>query len=277
MSSSRETTSEEFDKAALHRLLKHLLALQAASGRDIDSVADISSERFYRDYVMQNRPVMLPGLVGGWPAIARWTFDGLANRLGGMSVEVSASREGQPDYERSYARHRATIPFRQLLALCDTETESNNVYLVARSDFFASAESAVLLADIDAPARFLSGSSRGRDARLWLGPRGTITPLHRDGVNVLLCQVRGSKRVLLMPALAAPWLAGDHVSHSRFDPARPDFDAFPTMRAMPILEARLSPGDAIFMPAGWWHKVIALSASISVSYTSFRLPKLPPI
>jgi ribosomal protein L16 Arg81 hydroxylase len=38
------------------------------------------------------------------------------------------------------------------------------------------------------------------------------------------------------------------------------------------LVVELAPGDAVFLPTGWWHQVVALEASISVSRGAFRWP-----
>jgi ribosomal protein L16 Arg81 hydroxylase len=34
----------------------------------------------------------------------------------------------------------------------------------------------------------------------------------------------------------------------------------------------LEPGEAIFIPVGWWHHVKSLEVSISVSFTNFVFP-----
>ena len=39
---------------------------------------------------------------------------------------------------------------------------------------------------------------------------------------------------------------------------------------LPGYTVELAPGDAIFLPAGWWHAVTALSPSVSVTTTGFR-------
>ena len=40
----------------------------------------------------------------------------------------------------------------------------------------------------------------------------------------------------------------------------------------PLVEVVLAPGEALFIPAGWWHQVDALDVSISVSILSLAWP-----
>lgn len=34
----------------------------------------------------------------------------------------------------------------------------------------------------------------------------------------------------------------------------------------------LEPGDALFIPLGWWHQVTALDFSVMYTHTNFRWP-----
>ena len=45
-----------------------------------------------------------------------------------------------------------------------------------------------------------------------------------------------------------------------------DMDRFPLLAEATFTEAVLGPGDALFIPAGWWHYVRSLSTSFSVNY-----------
>lgn len=75
-------------------------------------------------------------------------------------------------------------------------------------------------------------------------------------------QVRGSKRVRLVPPAATPHLRPQPVTHesanhSPADLDAPDLERFPGLGAA-LAEAQvfeLAAGDALFIPEGWWHQV----------------------
>jgi lysine-specific demethylase 8 len=103
----------------------------------------------------------------------------------------------------------------------------------------------------------------------WLGPAGTLTPLHFDVARNVFCQVVGVKRVLLAaPRDAAGGGAGGLENTSDEDPERAsaaEAEAGVAGGRGRFVEALLGPGDALYIPPGWWHHVRALTASASVS------------
>ncbi|KAK0715680.1 hypothetical protein B0H67DRAFT_610429 [Lasiosphaeris hirsuta] len=116
----------------------------------------------------------------------------------------------------------------------------------------------------------------------WLGPAGTITPLHTDPYHNLLVQVVGRKYVRLY----APWETGRMRARGREggvemgntsevdvgvvegwdddEGGRGEGDE--GFSEVPFLDCILEPGNTLYIPIGWWHYVRGLSVSFSVSF-----------
>jgi ribosomal protein L16 Arg81 hydroxylase len=60
--------------------------------------------------------------------------------------------------------------------------------------------------------------------------------------------------------------------YSEVDPDHVDHARHPRFGGVRSLEVLVHPGEALFIPVGWWHHVEALETSISVSFTNFLFP-----
>src|SRR5262249_1920047 len=110
---------------------------------------------------------------------------------------------------------------------------------------------------------------------IWIGNR-TIVSAHYDMSNNIACSLVGKRRFTLFPPDQAPNLypgpldptpAGQVVSMVDF--ANPDFERHPNFKeALAAAEvADLDPGDVLFYPALWWHRVEALeSFNVMINY-----------
>jgi ribosomal protein L16 Arg81 hydroxylase len=108
---------------------------------------------------------------------------------------------------------------------------------------------------------------------MWIGPPGTFTSLHHDLTNNLLVQILGRKRVILAAATALPKHYNDtHVFSKIRDVTASDLDLdkFAKIKGVRFHEVTLNPGEALFIPVGWWHQVESLDFSASITYTNFR-------
>jgi len=126
-------------------------------------------------------------------------------------------------------------------------------------------------ADVGTPEQCaLSRGGHGRPRRnAWIGPAGTVSDLHTDADDNVLCQMTGWKRVLLIAPAASASLGarpGMMKNTSGIDPERLDTRLRLAEAGVAVEEALLGPGEALFIPRGWWHHVRALTPSASVSY-----------
>ncbi len=242
------------------------LAREAGGGFALDTLIDVDPDHFYRHQYEVNRPAKLVGLIDHWPALTRWSLDHFAAAVGDAAVEAQVERERSPDYELAKDDHRRLVRFADLIDWLRKDEASNDIYLTAYNSGTNAAALAPLWDDM-APIALLE--PRERDGFFWLGPKGTLTPWHHDLTNNLLVQVIGRKRVRMAP----PW-AFDRMKNSRHcfsDWANEALPAGPgDADTPPILETIIGPGEAIFLPVGWWHQVEALDLSASMSFTSFR-------
>jgi hypothetical protein len=112
--------------------------------------------------------------------------------------------------------------------------------------------------------------------RFWLGPAGTVTPLHADYDDNIFVQVWGLKRIFLAPPHHDEFLysreANALLFGSPFDPEAPDFVKFPLARQAVLVECVVQPGDMLYVPAGWYHQVRSLTFSLSANRWSRALP-----
>jgi hypothetical protein len=112
-------------------------------------------------------------------------------------------------------------------------------------------------------------------ARIWIGNRIRVAT-HYDAKENIACCIAGQRRFTLYPPDQIAGLypgpfeltpAGTPVS--MVDPAAPDLARYPRFAeaARHAQAATLEPGDAIYIPYGWWHGVESLEpVSILVNY-----------
>ncbi|WP_339483429.1 MULTISPECIES: cupin-like domain-containing protein [unclassified Pseudomonas] len=108
--------------------------------------------------------------------------------------------------------------------------------------------------------------------RIWIGPKGTLTPLHRDDTDNLFAQVWGQKTFTLAAphhrAALGTWSTAPQggLDGCDFNPDAPDYQRFPHARDVAFMRVTLEAGDLLFLPEGWFHQVESVSTSLSVNF-----------
>ncbi len=228
------------------------------------------ADEFFRHYWAAQRPVVFTDVTRRWPALRKWTPAFFRRELGTARIEITAGRDADPDYDRNFAAHRRRLRMDRFIDEILAVGVSNDQYLVANNKTMERPRFRRLLGDVRVPDTLFE-PLRAAATSLWIGPAGTVTPLHHDTTNILFCQLHGSKRFeLVAPAESALLLDVDGF----YSPV--DLDtratASPALRALRVKTVEVGPGDALFIPAGWWHRVTALAVSISFSLLGFRRP-----
>jgi hypothetical protein len=238
--------------------------------RPIERLRNVDSETFHREIVPRGEPVVLEGLVRDWPAVragaqspeaASAYLAGLDSGVEGDAVLVPAGLKGRMFYEPDLAKFNFA---RRKLSVTGV------LQHLARYSHFEDPPSAALqcahitecLPTFEAsnPMPLMNADVH---PRLWLG-NAFLTPAHIDELDNLACVVAGRRRFTLFPPEQVRNL---YIGPVDFTPAgapvslvslkSPDFERFPRFRealaASRVVE--LEPGDALFIPAVWWHHV----------------------
>lgn len=237
----------------------------------VDRRTRLPAAEFFAEYYVRSRPVVLQGMMEGWPALG-WSLAHLRERLQGEEVEVMTGRDANPDYASDHDRHRTRMPFGQYADMVERAGETNDFYMVPRNENWRRDGFASLRRDVRAPEGLIDPSLAPDMMTLLLGPAGTVTPLHHDNMNVLLAQVFGRKRVRLVPPFERSRVYPRQGTFSHVDAERPDAARHPDFLEASVVEVVLAPGELLFIPVGWWHWVRALDVSASVSFHHFRVP-----
>lgn len=256
------------ERQALATRLRHTLAAELPP--HIDRIATPPADQFHARWFTTNTPVILTDLVPRWPAFTRWSPAHLREHYGAAELEMQSGRNADPDPDLHYLHHRQTTTMANYVDKVLAAGETNDVYLIANNRNLARPALRPLLADLELPpGYFHPGRERqARSSALWFGPAGTVTKLHHDTSSILLAQIFGRKRLRLYPPDEPTLLAHASGVYNTLDPELPS----PALATVPTLDLTLNPGEALFLPVGWWHHVRALDVSISIACNHFVWP-----
>jgi hypothetical protein len=207
-------------------------------------------------------PFLITGLVGRWPlcTITRAT---LRERYGNVPVRARVG-----DYiNTAFAPDRAMrdMAMRDYLDLVAAGTDALPPYV-----------GNLEINELNGMCHWPGYFSKMGPPRFWLGPAGTVTPLHCDYDDNTFAQVLGTKRIFLAPPHHDVYLytreANPVLHGSPFDPEHPDYDRYPLARQAALVECIVEPGEMLYVPAGWYHQVRALTFSLSANRWARALP-----
>ena len=234
----------------------------------VDECESLSASRFRRAYFDTGTPVVLRGLIRGWPACATWSLDALARRFPTQTVEVMVCDPDARATGESPYLERRRLPFAAAVALMGEDggpapAPGRSEPAVRRPHVRGTVGRPVLGSRLVRSIRDPPGVS------LWVSPRHSVTPLHYDLASTLLAQVVGRKRVIFASPADTENLYKGPAGYSTADPEVPARDRYPRLAGARLHQAVLEPGDALFLP----HRVVApvrsLEASISLSLRNF--------
>ena len=233
---------------------------------EIPRVANLTPERFHREFFTKARPVIITDAAEDWPC-REWTIEGLAERVGGNEVMVRG-KTNQEDYKvgKSYTIRRDTFGSycKDLLA---GNKRAQGSYLAVANIAQAFPQ---LQAEVPLPVFLEQYGKLHLGPYLWLALRGHYEFCHFDPDDNFLTMIRGRKQVRLVGHCLAPLYPNPLGSQgktiqSQINLDSPDLERFPLFKDATVEHCVLSPGEMLFIPAFYWHQVNALDTGISIN------------
>ncbi len=216
----------------------------------------------FRAQAARGLPFVMTGTVGKWP-LSALTPQTLREHFGRLAVRARVG-----DYiNTAFAPDRAMEDMSLLEYLDRVAAEASGL-----PPYLGNLE----LRELNALCHWPGYFDKMGPPRFWIGPAGTVTPLHCDYDDNIFAQIWGTKRIWLAPAhhdeFLYPKEANAILFGSPFDPDRPDYERFPLARQAALVECVMQPGEMLYLPAGWYHQVRSLSFSLSANRWARGIP-----
>jgi len=173
--------------------------------------------------------------------------------------------------------HRFSAPLSLFLLACSSTTPPHPKLYIAQAQI---ADLSKQLRD-DLPTPLIvqkAGKGDIYDANIWLGLPPTYTPLHKDPNPNLFVQLASTKRVrLFRPSVGAGIFRGVQEKiggqgsvvfrgeEMMEGPERDVLDEAVWRDGREGFEVEVSPGDALFIPKGWWHSIKSMGTGVTAS------------
>ncbi|KAL1516900.1 hypothetical protein ABEB36_000735 [Hypothenemus hampei] len=234
---------------------------------EIEALIIPSIETFNNKFFQLQIPVILKGCMDHWPASKKWLD---VNYL----LEVAGNRTVPVELGSLYTDEQWSQKLMTLKDFIKNHylSESGNTGYLAQHNLFD--QISELREDIRIPEYCCCSlnfeEAMEPDINAWLGPKGTVSPLHQDPKNNVLAQVYGTKQILLYSPEDTQFLYphGETMlsNTSQVDPLNPNYIKYPEFKKATMFKGLLKSGEMLFIPLKWWHHVTALEKSFSVSF-----------
>jgi Cupin-like domain len=214
------------------------------------------------------RPEVFRGVARDWPCTRRWTFDFFAEQFGDKDVVITNNvglvGNGQKTYE--------VLKLRDYIA----QLRAGSLKYLKFSQMIH--ESSELQDDFNAEwlLKFHPRRAFKRLFFLFMGGKGTVTPIHTALPPTVFVQVYGTKKWTFFPTSDRLFLGvrPDRRSYyyTHANPHGPSDTDFPLLKHASPQELVLNAGDVVWFPALCWHQVENLTDSIGVAYKFSHIP-----
>lgn len=239
----------------------------------VTTVSSISGADFRQHFFEPGIPVVIKDLAQSWPAMNRWNWDYMREKVGDKKVGIYNNVKSGPHTPVNQADAYVTMG-----EYIDRVRKGPAEWRIFLFNIFNHAPE--LVQDFTWPDHLMKGFVK-RVPMLFMGGEGSITHMHfdMDLSHILHTQFLGKKRVLLFP-----YEEGDKLYRKPFEVmsmadfsyyydasrSRLDMERYSALRHAKGYEVILDHGDTLFMPGGYWHHMEYVQSGFAMSLRALQ-------
>ncbi|ESO02071.1 hypothetical protein HELRODRAFT_188565 [Helobdella robusta] len=226
-------------------------------------ILDSPTEGYFRETVMKDgNPVIIKSCMQDWPAMStrKWSLRYLKKVAGWRTVPVQLNETYTHD-----PRKKQFMSISKFID-CFINKENNKKGYITQHPLFEQVDR--LWQDIQLPIYCKSWVKPNSDVKIltWFGPANSRSPLRRDGIDLLFCQVIGQKRLkLYSPEFSDKMPQENDFSKKKKERLKP-YETCPNFDKIPFKTVLLGEGDMLYIPAMYWFTEESLTTSFSVTF-----------
>ena len=230
----------------------------------IERRKDISLNEFMSEYVKKGKPVVLEGAASDWDCCKKWNLDYFKDLHGDDEIVMIDQELIENPYEELTLRD-----------IINNIQQGGDKYYRFYPLLVRHPEH---IADFD--YQWLKARRHkwiiGEAFQVFMGGKGTETPIHNANAANLFVQAYGEKRWVLYHHSMTPVVDPDPVRNmyrnapytygKPFNPFDPSYNLYRAYKYIHGYEVHLKPGDVLWNPPYSWHTVQNLTDTIGVGY-----------
>jgi hypothetical protein len=238
----------------------------------VDIVQNISASEFKSKYYQPKKPLVIKDLAKQWPAYKKWNWDYFKEIVGDKKVGLYNNIKSD-----AYTPINKADDYKTFGEYIDMIQKGPAAWRIFLFNIFDHAPQ--LIEDFTWPEHLMKGFVK-KYPMLFTGGESSITHMHFDIdlSHILHTQFVGRKRVLLFKyeeqhkLYRKPFEVLSLADFSNYSEgnANPDYEKFPALKYAEGYQLILTPGDTLFMPAGYWHHMEYIDAGFAMSLRALQ-------
>jgi len=230
----------------------------------ITRVKNISKTDFLKYYVKPQKPVVIEEMVNDWPAVEKWNFDYIKNKVGEKIVPLYDDRP--VDYKDGFNEPHETMKMNDYIDLLEREPTRYRIFLYNVLKEVPELQKDFRFPDIG--LRLMKSLPM-----LFFGGENAYTFMHHDIdlANILHFHFQGKKECILFPYHEKKHLykvPHSLITHESINFSDPDFEKWPALKKAKGFHVELEHGNVLYMPEGYWHHMRYITPGFSMSMRS---------